>query len=181
MFESSISFKPKEKGRVRTPTPENPPPMYAVDAPANVPDVNAGLSNLDLNTKKTKPTTDLSAHLRLLESFHQLREDVALHDGLFGIWDSFVPSTRPERERAEILLKIREKRWAIYVTKAASRFEKWWQVSVEPGAGMLSRAGLISGYSKHLDTDNTGEQLHFSKESLPPLGMYLAPRRFQWL
>ena len=178
MFESSNSFKPKEKGRALTLTPENPPPLYAVDAPANVPDINAGLSNLGL---KTKPTTNLSAHLRLLESFHQLREDVALHDGLFGIWDSFVPSTRSERERAEILLKIREKRWAIYVAKAASRFEKWWQVSVEPGAGMLSRAGLISGYSKHLDTDNTGEQLHFSKESLPPLGMYLAPRRFQWL
>lgn len=169
MFESSISLKLKEKGQVRTSTPENPPPLYAVDAPANGPDINAGLSALDINTTKTKPTTDLSAHLRLLESLHQLREDIALHDGLFGIWDSFVPSTRSEREQAEIQLKIREKRWAVYVAKAVSRFETWWQV--EPGAGMLSRAGLFSGYSMHLDTDNTSELLHFTKENLPPLGM----------
>lgn len=175
MFKSS---KSKEKGQVRTATPENPPPLYAVNAPANVPDINAGFSTLNLNTKKTRRITDLSAHLRLLESFHQLREDIALHDGLFGIWDSFVPSTRPEREQAEILLKIREKRWAIYVAKAASRFEKWWQVSVEPGVSMLSRAGLSSGYSKHLDTGKTGEQLQFSKENLPPLGMCIAPRGF---
>lgn len=177
MFESSVSLKPKEKGHVRTPTPETLPPLYAFDAPANVPDINAGLSTLDLNTKKTKPTTELSAHLRLLESFHQLREDIALRDGLFGIWNSFVPPTQSQREQAAILLKIREKRWAIYVAKAASRFEKWWQTSIEPGAGMLSRAGLLNGYSKHLDAD-TDEQLHFSKENLPPLGMYLAPRSF---
>lgn len=180
MFESSISLNPKWKGQLRSPTPESPSPLYTVDASPNVPDINAGLATLDLNAKKARPISDLSAHLKLLESFHQLREDIALHDGLFGIWDSFVPSTRSEREQAEILLKIREKRWAIYVAKAASRFQTWWQASVEPGMGMLSTADLLIDYSIHLYVEE-GDQLHFSKENLPPLGMYPAPRRFQWL
>ncbi|MCJ1343084.1 hypothetical protein MMC31_001275 [Peltigera leucophlebia] len=153
-FEPSISLKPKEKGQVRIPAPENPP-LYAVDAPAHVPDIDAGLSTLDLNI------------------FHQLRKDIALHDGLFGIWGSFVPSTRSEREQAEILLKIWEKRWAIYVAMVVSRFEEWWQVSVEPGAGMLSGAGLFSGHSKHLDTDKTGDQRRFSEENLSPLDVII--------
>ena len=136
-----ISPNPKEK-ELRSPTPDNPPPLYTVEAYPNASDI-AGLATLDLSTKKTRPISDLSAHLKLLESFHQLREDIALHDGIFGIWDSFVPSTRSEREQAEILLKIREKRWAIYVAKAASRFQTWWQASVEPGTGMLSTANLL--------------------------------------
>lgn len=180
MFESSIPLNPKGKGQLRSPTPENPPPLYTVDASPNVPDINAGLATLGLNTKKTRPFSDLSAHLKLLESFHQLREDIALHDGLFGIWDSFVPSSRSEREQAEILLKIREKRWAIYVAKAASRFQTWWQASVEPGTGMLSTTELLVDYSIHLYVEE-GDQLLFSKENLPPLGMYPTPRRFQWL
>lgn len=175
-----ISLNPKEKGQLRSPTPDNPPPLYTVDAYPNAPDINADLATLDLSTKKTRPISDLSAHLKLLESFHQLREDIALHDGLFGIWDSFVPPTRSEREQAEILLKIREKRWAIYVAKAASRFQTWWQASVEPGTGMLSTANLLIDYSIHLYVEKD-DQLHFSKENLPPLGMYPAPRRFQWL
>ena len=174
MVESSNS---KEKGQLQSPTPENPPPLYTVDASHNIPDNNAGLSTLDLNTKKTRQISDLSAHLKLLESFHQLREDIALHDGLFGIWDSFVPFTPSEEEKAEILLKIREKRWAIYVAKAASRFETWWQASVEPGTGMLSIADLLIDYSRHLYVDE-GDQSHFSKENLPPLGMYPTPKRF---
>lgn len=176
MFESSISLNSKEKGQLQSPTPENPP-LYTVNASHDIPDINAGLSTLDLNTKKTRPISDLSAHLKLLESFHQLREDIALHDGLFGIWDSFVPFTPTEEEKAKILLKIREKRWAIYVAKATSRFETWWQASVEPGTGMLSTADLLIDYSRHLYVDE-GDQLHFSKENLPPLGMYPTPRRF---
>lgn len=180
MFDSSIALNPKEKGQLRSPTPDNPPPLYTVDASPDVADINAGLATLDLRTTQNEPISDISAHLKLLESFHQLREAIALHDGLFGIWDSFVPSTRSEREQAEILLKIREKRWAIYVAKAASRFQTWWKASVEPGSGMLSTADLSSDYSLQLYVEE-GDQLHFSKENLPPLGMYPAPRLFQWL
>lgn len=180
MYESSTALNPKEKGQLRSPTPDNHPPLYTVDASPNVPDINASLAILDLKTKQSKPISDISAHLKLLESFHQLREDIALHDGLFGIWDSFVPSTRSEREQAEILLKIREKRWAIYVAKAASRFHTWWKAAVEPGTGKLSTADLSTDYSIKLYEEEV-DQLHFSKENLPPLGMYPTPRRFEWL
>ncbi len=144
-------------------TPENPapPPAYQADPP----DITAAFSTLKLEDT-AKPTPDQCiAHLKLLEAFHQLREDVATEDGLFGLRDDFVPQGMGEQRHAEALLKIREKRWAIYVSKAAKRFEKWWQVCVEPDAEMLSQKAMAA---EHFDTDR--HPLFFNTETLPPLG-----------
>ncbi len=58
---------------------------------------------------------------------------------------------------------IREKRWAIYVAKATKRFERWWQVSVEPGAEMLNQSTMAT--EQGLDTNR--HPLFFSKKTLP--------------
>ena len=138
-----------------------PPPPYQF----NPPDITAAFSNLKLE-ETDKPTPDhCIAHLKLLEAFHQLRCDVATNDGLFGIQDDFVPKGLSEQQHAETLLKIREKRWAIYVAKAAKRFEKWWQVSIEPDVEMVQQRALEKGRF-----DKNRNPLYFNKQTLPPLG-----------
>ena len=138
-----------------------PPPAYQVDPP----DITAAFSNLKLEDTD-KPTPDQCiAHLKLLEAFHQLRCNVATNDGLFGIRDEFVPKGQNEQQHAETLLKIREKRWAIYVAKAAKRFEKWWQVCVEPGVEMVQQRALEQDRF-----DKNRNPLYFNKQTLPPLG-----------
>ncbi|KAL8698090.1 MAG: hypothetical protein Q9201_006762 [Fulgogasparrea decipioides] len=115
-----------------SPVEELPPYSAHPAQPCNVaPDLTAAFSELHLLGNPAKPTPDQCLdHLKLLEAFHQLREDVATTDGLYGIHDSFVDAiipTEEETERAQLLLKLREKRWAIYVTKAVWRYETWWK------------------------------------------------------
>lgn len=160
-----------EKYRYPTPPKEPaPPPAYVADTP----NLTAAFSNLNLSDSAQKPTRDACiAHLKLLEAFHQLREDVATKDGLFGIWDSFVPAAESERDRMKVLLKIREKRWAIYVAKAASRFETWWQTSIQPRATMLQQRDVENPFTQNLDPAQTEDTLRFTKDNLPPIGEVL--------
>ena len=158
------------------PTPPNdspPPPAYSkAEFNSNVPDITAAFSNLNL-APSAIPTPDLCiAHLKLLEAFHQLREDVAYEDGRFGIYDAFADAGESKAERAELLTKIREKRWQIYVTKASQRFERWWTTCVEPEKEehrLLGQSKIPFVFRQNPDV---GEQLVWSKDSLPPLGKY---------
>ena len=126
-------------------------------------------SNLNL-APSTKPTPDVCiAHLKLLEAFHQLREDVAFEDARFGIKDAFADVGQFDPKCVQLLAKIREKRWQIYVTKASKRFERWWATCVEPNdeKNRLLGQSKLSGQSPAV-----GEGLAWSKDYLPPLGKY---------
>ncbi len=172
----AIDNKTIEKHHFSTP-PTSAPPVYT----PHLPDITAAFSNLDLTTIGSKPTKDQCiAHLKLLEAFHQLREDTATRNGLFGIWDSFVPAIGSDREQAEVLLKIREKRWAVYVAKAASRFEKWWQTSIQPGSLMVQQTDLTKSDSKIADAAYGDDHWNFTKDNLPPLGMDPSSRHSPW-
>lgn len=158
------------------PTPpydSTPPPAYpGNDAHLHVPDITAAFSNLNLKPS-ARPTPDLCiAHLKLLEAFHQLREDVAFEDGRFGIKDSFADAAKTDQERAELLAKIREKRWQVYVTMASKRFQHWWTTCVEPNheANRVLRQSQIPDVFKQ--SPDVGEQLGWTKDRLPPLGKY---------
>ena len=130
--------------------------------------MTAAFSNLDLAETSTKPTpSQCLAHLKLLEAFHQLREEVATTDGLYSIRDDFVPSDVTKEQRIDILAKIREKRWAIYVTNASLRFERWWRNCI-PRAPMLVQKNLEDPRFANITTSNT--PLSFTRDNLPPLG-----------
>ena len=144
----------------------SPPPSYA-ENDSNVPDTTAAFSNLNLDASRTPTTSQCIAHLKLLEAFHQLREDIALKDGLFGISDSFADTKVTAQEKAELLVKIREKRWAVYVTRAAKRFERWWTECVEPSAQMLKQRQIPAAFTQKL---HMGNLLDFDCDNLPPLG-----------
>ncbi len=144
----------------------SPPPSYA-ENDSNVPDTTAAFSNLNLDASRTPTADQCIAHLKLLEAFHQLREDIALKDGLFGICDSFADTKVTAQEKAELLVKIREKRWAVYVARAAKRFERWWTVCVEPNAQMLKQREIPATFTQKL---HMGDWLDFNCDKLPPLG-----------
>lgn len=149
------------------PLEQEPPPTYS----ANPSDLTAAFSNLTIDRESPTPTADQCiAHLKLLEAFHHLREDVATTDGLFGINDSLVSADEPEKRQSEILRRIREKRWAVYVARAASRFEKWWQQSVQPDAVMISQKDL-TGEWPLTDEDRRMANSVTTGDQLPPLGM----------
>ena len=164
MFDSKTNRTVLEKQRPIEPAKEaSPPPSYAV----NLPDITAAFSNLSLRQATAKPTRDQCiAHLKLLECFHELRENIATQNGLFGIRDEFVPPGLSERDHAAFLVRIREKRWAVYVAKAARRFESWWAQSIDVSHSMYrtqDRASLAGMMNKALPLDDI-------KDKLPPIG-----------
>ncbi|KAL9115949.1 MAG: hypothetical protein Q9227_000317 [Pyrenula ochraceoflavens] len=121
---------------------KNPPPKVAGEKKAspppsyNEPELD-GLAasikhlNLSKSSKKTAlPTTDeCIVHLKLLTAFHHLREEVSEKDHLFGIHDAAADVFPSQRDEA--ITKVREKRWAVYVTRAVDRFQKWFDVCVQ--------------------------------------------------
>ena len=164
MFDSKIDRKVLEKPRAMEPSEQpSPPPSYA----ANPPDITAAFSNLSLRQATAKPKRDQCiAHLKLLECFHELRENVATQDGLFGIQDDFVPSGLSERDHAAFLVKIREKRWAVYVARAAMRFQSWWTHGIDVSNRMyrMQDTTLLPGAM------NKALPLTDMKNKLPPIG-----------
>lgn len=160
---SSQANPMKNTGHESPPHVSPPPPS----GKASTDETTAAFSNLALGPS-SQPTVDQClAHLKLLEAFHQLREDISLTDGLFGLQDSFVPPTADEQHRLEILTKIRGKRWAVYVSKAAKRFEIWWRTMVEPDARMLQQKDIPTAFRE--DPQN-GPALSIDRDGLPPLG-----------
>lgn len=154
----------QEKQAPQTPPKDvSPPPSYAADPP----DLTAAFSNLSLGRGTAKPTRDQCiAHLKLLECFHELRETIATKNGLFGIRDHFAEQGTSPKEKAELLRMIREKRWSIYVAKAAIRFEAWWLHAIEVDSKMLQVRDLaqMSFEIKRATPINDME------DNLPPIG-----------
>lgn len=141
----------------------SPPPSYT-HSPV---DITSNFAKLNLDSKSTKPTVDQCiAHLKLLEAFHQLREDIATTDGLFGISDKLATSlSKPE----EALAKVREKRWAVYVARAADRFERWWVTCVPSSQQPLRQSDVASmgGFDRII---SVGTPMRIT--NLPPLGRF---------
>ena len=143
------------------------PPKYEADS-TSPPDLTAAFSKLDLRQSGSKPTVDqCTAHLKLLEAFSQLREDVSTTDGLYGLKDSLLPSMRDDQQKSQLLAKIREKRWAVYVTIAVQRFTSYFRI-ILPGSPLLSDDRMeTKSYAQIADQ---GVPLQFTEDNLPPLG-----------
>ena len=170
VLEQSAGLVVKQADLGTTANGDSPPPSYmASTAKEPPPDISTAFANLNLcepSALAQTPTPDeCLAHLKLLEAFYSLRQDISQHDGLFGINDSFATAST-EQERTQELARIREKRWQVYVSKANKRFEAWWTTCVLPGAQRQSQyAVTLVG-----QTPWVGEKLNFERENLPPLG-----------
>jgi len=166
-----------------TPAGEGPPPSYTATANPQGPsleEINASFSNLRIgDTPRNFPDTDLClAHLKLLEAFFILKQEVGYTDGAFDIWDSRAPGTdesvandeKAKNMRMEALSKIREKRWALYVAKAVHRFEIWWmKVLCQYEQSVMLTEGAMR-YKEFQDFPGAGKVQRWTTSMLPPLG-----------
>ncbi|KAL9635830.1 MAG: hypothetical protein Q9164_003223, partial [Protoblastenia rupestris] len=181
MASSTQSSNPPTSEKHQTlPKDHCPPPAHTSEASSVAydpnPHITAAFSSLNL-TASDFPTPDQClAHLKLLEAFHQLREDVALRDCLFGIKDSFVPRDASEDKQRETLMKIREKRWAVYVARAVQRFERWWTVCVCPEAAKITQSQMATAMRKKLDL---GGRTNFEYDNLPPIDVIMVWHAYQ--
>jgi hypothetical protein len=178
--EEDNAYPPKKENYASPPPPgphsNEPPPAYAAVDPSRDPPpvlLTTGFADLQLPTKSVEfPTTDQAlAHLKLLNALHILKEDVGYTDGLFGISNSL--SGQLACDTDEALAKIREKRWLLYVARAAGRFEDWWLKVLWPkeGGARLRRAEMIATNPEFVDFTKRGQAQNWTTAELPPLGL----------
>ena len=136
------------------------------------PDMTAGFSNLKIsNTGDGFPTkAECIAHLKTLECFYRLKQSIAAQDGLYDIRDSIVTSSKVVQndKTPEVLAKLGEKRWAIYVQQAVERFEAWWK-AIRPNSLMadLTRLETEGKQGKLCDLSKSKAFL-FDDSTAPP-------------
>lgn len=140
------------------------------------------------------------AHLKLLFAIQSMKEEVGYTDGLWGLWDSLAgpldhieqtfadkkktPSDvkkplvselegddeKTAKKTLENLSKIREKRWALFLARAAQRYEAWWKSL--PGGQPLTETDMEEDTSFEYDTFPVHDSAPFDwrEDMLPPLG-----------
>lgn len=145
----------------------------------SIDDYFAPYTRLNLSETPTPPTISTTlAHLKLLEAFYILRETIAFNDGVFGIWDAWAGpevtgNAKDRYARLKRLAQIREKRWALYVVRAADRFATWWETALctHPSAEPRIRVADMSlPEYEHIAVD-VQKVVMFADNDLPPLGM----------
>jgi hypothetical protein len=151
----------------------SPAPSYHEEPP----DLTAGfakinLTGLSLSSQAPPRTPEVVAHLKLLHAFSNLKEDVGYKSGLFGLG---IMNEDDEHADKELLAKVREKRWAIYVARAVDRFEVWWKTVVigetifSPMTKMLTLAQMENeSWYKNWPRNATSRPI--CRDELPPLG-----------
>lgn len=157
-------------------TKEAPPSYAPIDPASN----NAGPSEEELTAAFSSltisdvprdfpdPDTCL-AHLKLLSTFHDLKDDIGYTDGLFNLWDARCEMVE---NRDETLAKMREKRWALYIARAVERFENWWLqvlVNMEPSKRLESKEMVVMNPA-FVGFVRRGTPQQWTTAMLPPIG-----------
>jgi hypothetical protein len=162
------------------------PPSYGAApgtslSPEDLDQLNSAFSSLNLPQIAYEVTPDTClAHLKLLFAFQSLKETIGYTDGLWEIYDSRLFPNRKNgagaSEKAEglddqtkkNLALLREKRWAIYVTRAVDRYESWWHsVPKNP----LTEDDMSEESDKYTHfTRETPSAFSWNGDILPPLG-----------
>jgi hypothetical protein len=164
-----------------------PPPSYAASNPIPEPavdDISASFGNLHIDVvPRNFPDGNLAmAHLKLLEAFFLLKEDIGYTDGVFDLWDSRAPEGEnpagddkaAANTRNEALSKIREKRWALYIARAVDRFETWWMevLCKNEKSHMLTQTAMKTPAFELFPS--SGNVKLWTANMLPPLGWWPA-------
>lgn len=163
------------------PTKEAPPSYAPIDpiSPEQVAELNSAFSTLNLSARNPDfPNSDQClAHLKLLNAFHALKEDVGYTDNLFGLSDARCEMLEGQK-RDEALAKMREKRWSLYVARAVERFEEWWVKVLcprEAGQRLMSKE-MVSTNPAFVSFTQKGRPQVWTAEMLPPLGKKASDR-----
>jgi hypothetical protein len=127
-----------------------PPPDYTADGDVPPPDYTAGFASLSISDEPSLDIPQVNetiAHLKTLECFYRLKQNIASADGIFGIDNAKIVDIARTSSLAngdgadEFLPRLGEKRWAIYVSRAVDRFHAWISTAV-PAAPIPTIAEL---------------------------------------
>lgn len=99
-------------------------------------------------------------HLKFLSATAKLRNFVRETDKLFGIHDSEAQNFSDPHKQAQAAVRIQEKRWAVYVTRAVDRFTTWWQTCLPS-----SNDNRISMWNHSSEA-----RIAWTAHMMPPLG-----------
>lgn len=132
-------------------------------------DLPARLGSLSLVEKTVaSPDPDVClAHLRLLTAFEKLQSCVGFQDGLWDVWDNRASSAD---NPLDIIVNLREKRWAVFVARAVDRYENWWRAF---GPDMLLEKDMLQGSGsapEKYESFFEATPLAWKPDMLPPLG-----------
>ncbi|KAK5654008.1 hypothetical protein OQA88_7685 [Cercophora sp. LCS_1] len=161
----------------KAPPAYTPTPAAADEAPDV--DIAAAFANLTIPPSPTPTVEACLVHLKLLFAFQSLKEDIGYTDGLFGLWDSLAGSlssgsqnntngypvekkkigieqediqAKMGDQQLQILSQIREKRWALFVARAAERYKVWWKsLGGRPLRGQDMVVKGSEGYEKFVE------------------------------
>jgi len=155
------------------------PPEYDAEDTLDPPDITAGFSKLHIGQPIAhgKPTVaQCIAHLKLLECFYRLRQTVGSTDRLFGIDEKAVLDSGVDKneQTPELLAKLGEKRWAVYVACAVDRFAAW-SAAVAPSTGMMTMAQLEQEGPKGTlcEPNSAPPPLEFDANNVPPVDVLM--------
>lgn len=107
------------------------------------------------------------AHLKFLAVLADLRDSVSSQDGLFGILDSEAQKLSGGTQN-EARAKLREKRWAVYTSRAVKRFSTWWDKCV-PQSGRIPTTSTLETFEyKHVASRD--HKSIWTRTTMPPIG-----------
>jgi hypothetical protein len=169
----TIPVKRHEKGELM----EEPAMTDKADLPPSyeqVEDSPSGIPPLDLKKDiGSSRTTTVSVdhcivHLKFLATIADLRDTVANTDTLFKINDSQAEVFKTQEDQCRALARIKEKRWAVYVARAADRYITWWNHCVETDGHLPTVTELCDPQKNSMKCDS---KMGF-QNAMPPLGKY---------
>ncbi|KAF3906084.1 hypothetical protein ABW21_db0208216 [Orbilia brochopaga] len=146
----------------------NAVPPYSAEAPPDAPPfVAPTVGPLNHNVF---PTPDHQiVHLKLLHAFAAMRDQI---ENTAGIFAATVPGVG---EPITDDLRLKDKRWSIFVSRAVYRFDKWWAtIPAQRGGSAWHRLQL--GYSFTSDMEAAtlhGKTMPFDNTLLPPLDVLM--------
>ena len=141
-----------------------------------------GLSELQVQTEIPNVSQTI-CHLKLLHAISKLKEKVINANGLYELYDPPTDQVydgyedlKPARDL--LRLRVREKRWAVFVQQATDRFSDWWSALKQWSnqSNRLTVKELLSYGGKLMPgiADGSGDPFEWIRGKLPPLGEFLA-------
>ncbi|OKL63608.1 hypothetical protein UA08_00055 [Talaromyces atroroseus] len=125
-----------------------------------------------LESSKTVDRNRCILHLKLLAALADLRDTISSIDGLFGIGDSLADKFVDEATKYKALVRIREKRWAVYTARAADRYVDWW-TKILPSSGDPVTVSSMRSTSYNSITRPLLSPLSWTTKKLPPLDVLM--------
>ncbi|CAG7975030.1 unnamed protein product [Penicillium salamii] len=148
----------------------NPPPYSSIseninEPPTYRPPENSHTLSYDRCVGSEGPVAidDCITHLKFLSAAAKVRNLIRETDKLFGIHDSEAKNFSDPRKCAQGAVRIQEKRWAVYVTRAVDRFATWWQNCLP--SSNKSRISMVN--------DSSETKIVWTADTIPPLDVIM--------